>query len=108
MRLSFKKSLAEPTCLVISPAAVAKSLFKNASRALVKLISLPVNNCASNSFDIDDSKSKKESAIESSCFNSIPIALTVTNDLVKLAGYFANCRPKYPPRLAASFSTCLF
>ena len=84
------KSAVDPTCLFISAAAPARSLFKNNSLAFARLISLPVNSCASNSLDIEDSKSKKESAIASTCFNSRPIALTVNKDLVNCAGYFAN------------------
>ena len=90
----FKKSLELPTWLVISAAAPAKSLFKKASLAFIKFMFLPVNSWASNSFDMLDSKSKKESAIESSCFNSRPIALTVTKDFVSLSGYFAKDNPK--------------
>ena len=102
IRLRSKNPAADPTWLVISVAAPAKSLFKNSSLALFKFIFLPVNNWASNSFDIEDSKFKKEFAIESSCFNSKPKAFVVTRDLVNFSGYLANCKPSTPPKFDAS------
>ena len=45
-------------------------------RALSKFKSLPVNNSASNSAAMDDSKSSNEPAIFSTCFIFIPNTLT--------------------------------
>jgi hypothetical protein len=52
-----------------------KSLFKANSLAFSKLICLPVNNSKDNSFSIDDSKSRMEPAMASTCFKLKPKAL---------------------------------
>ena len=71
-RFIFENSSADPTFLAISAVRVAKSPSKAACLAFSKFKSLPVNNSASNSLDIDCSKSSKLPAIASTLFKFKP------------------------------------
>ena len=86
-------SAADPACLAISSATVAKSLFNAAVLAFSKLRFLPSNNSASNSLDIDCSKFIKLLAIPSTSDNSIPNCLAVWTALANSTGLLAmlNC-----------------
>ena len=84
----FVKSAADPTWVAISSATPAKLLFKANCLAFSKLKSLFSKSSASNSFDIEDSKSSKLPAILSTWDNSIPNFLALiaafTSSVVEL------------------------
>ena len=63
------------SCLFNSLPSPIKSLFNAAALALSRLRFLPVNNSASSSLDIDDSKSNIELAILSNASKFVPNAL---------------------------------
>ena len=77
-RFILAKSAADPAFLAISSATVFKSLFKAACLAFSRFNFFPVNNSASISAWMEDSKSSKPPAILSTWAISIPKDLTVT------------------------------
>ena len=94
----------DPACSDISFATVAKSLFNDACLAFSKLISFPNNNSASNSFEIELSKSSKLPAMASTLSNSIPKDLAVATASAINAGFLLNDNVVAADTLPISFN----
>ena len=102
---NFEKSLKSPTLADISDVSVSKSPVKAASLALSKFNCFPVSNSASNSADMEDSKSNNCFPADATCSNSKPKALACVTALAIASGLAPNWALIWPVTLLESSKT---